>query len=113
MPDTIEDIEADIMWLEEAIGENEERLEELTSENYKPEENADDEYREQDIEELNEGIAEYRREIAKCQRKIERLKRAQQNAHLTSGGLCAKCGSPSWAHGAIGHEFIPPHPQVA
>ena len=57
MPDRIEDIEADIMWLEEAIGENEERLEELTSENYKPEENADDEYREKDIEELTEGIA--------------------------------------------------------
>ena len=38
---------------------------------------------------------------------------AQQNAHLTGGGLCAECGSPSWAHGAIGHDFIPPHPQVA
>lgn len=83
MPDTIEDIEADIMWLEEAIGENEERLEELTSENYKPEENADDEYREKDIEELTEGIAEYRREIAKCQRKIERLKRTEQSVRPT------------------------------
>ena len=38
---------------------------------------------------------------------------AQQNAHLTGGGLCAECGSPSWAHGAIGHDFVPPHPQVA
>lgn len=37
---------------------------------------------------------------------------AQQNAHLTGGGLCAECGSPSWAHGAIGHDFVPPHPQV-
>ena len=38
---------------------------------------------------------------------------AQQNAHLTGGGLCAECGSPSWAHGAISHAFIAPHPQVA
>jgi hypothetical protein len=37
----------------------------------------------------------------------------QQNAHLTGGGLCAECDSPSWAHGAIGHDFIAPHPQVA
>ncbi len=36
----------------------------------------------------------------------------EQNAHLTGGGLCAKCGSPSWVHGAIGHDFIAPHPQV-
>lgn len=40
-------------------------------------------------------------------------KAVQQNAHQTGGGLCAECGSPSWAHGAIGHAFIPPHPQVA
>lgn len=44
---------------------------------------------------------------------ISELARAEQNAHLTGGGLCAKCGSPSWAHGAIGHDFISPHPQVA
>jgi hypothetical protein len=43
----------------------------------------------------------------------ESMKAVEQNAHLTGGWLCAKCGSPLWAHGAIGHDFIPPHPQVA
>jgi hypothetical protein len=39
---------------------------------------------------------------------------AQQNAHLTGGGLCAQCGSPAWTHSVIDHEFVEPHhPQVA
>ena len=38
---------------------------------------------------------------------------AKRLRYLTGGGLCAECGSPSWAHGAIGHDFVAPHPQVA
>lgn len=50
--------------------------------------------------------------IGECTFDVD-LSAAQQNAHLTGGGLCAECGSPSWAHGAIGHDFVAPHPQVA
>lgn len=44
---------------------------------------------------------------------LDRKEAVEHNAHLTGGGLCAECGSPSWAHGAIGHDFVAPHPQVA
>lgn len=36
-------------------------------------------------------------------------KAAQQNAHLTGGGLCAECGSPAWTHSVRDHAFVEPH----
>lgn len=66
-------------------------------------------------------VHDYRSDAVNCHpdineipdEQLESRLAAQQNAHLTGGGLCAECGSPSWAHGAIGHAFIAPHPQVA
>lgn len=74
----IADLEADIQEFEEMIREEEKSLAYLESEDYKPEDNPDHEFRDQDIEENNSTIAEYRQNIAKCQRKIESLKSAQQ-----------------------------------
>ena len=45
---------------------------------------------------------------------LDKHARAQQNAHLTGGGLCAQCGSPAWTHSVRDHAFVEPHhPQVA
>lgn len=45
---------------------------------------------------------------------LRKLTAAQQNSHLTGGGLCAQCGSPAWTHSVRDHAFVEPHhPQVA
>ena len=69
----IADLEVDIMQTEEMMAEEEEDLERLTSPDYKPEDNPDDDFRDQDIQECEDAIAGYRRNIANYQRKIERL----------------------------------------
>ena len=49
-----------------------------------------------------------------CDLDMQAEKAAQQNAHLTGGGLCAQCGSPAWTHSVRDHAFVEPHhPQVA
>jgi hypothetical protein len=70
----IDDFEADIMQIEEMIDEDKEDLAKLTGPDYKPEDNPDDEFRDRDIEELNDSIEGKNREIAKLQEKIGKLK---------------------------------------
>lgn len=70
----IADLEVDIMQLEEFIAEEQEDLERLTADDYQAEDNPDHEFRGQDIEECQDAIAGYQREIARFRRKIERLK---------------------------------------
>lgn len=70
---TIEELEMEIMVCRQMIQECEEGLAYLHSDFYDPESNSDDEYREMDVEDYENQIAEYKQIIEKNRKILNRL----------------------------------------
>jgi hypothetical protein len=69
----IEELEMEIMVCRQMIQECEEGLAYLNSDSYDPASNSDDEYRETDVQDYENQIAEYRQIIEKNRKILKRL----------------------------------------